>query len=106
MTSAESHGDTADQAGRLAMIMEAEALRNSAQGISGDLAGEGSLEGLRYPMEDTEEVISMEDADDSSDDPMHSGGLNPPEWIPAEVAAMHVVGDEDPVPLDYIEEDH
>ena len=33
----------------------------------------------------------MEDAEDSSDDPMHAGGLNPAPYIPAENAAMHIV---------------
>jgi hypothetical protein len=88
-------GDSADQADRLAMIMEAEAIRNASRGTTGEYAGEGSLDGMSYPMEDTVSVIAMEDADDSSDDPMHAGGLNPPQWIPAEVAAMHVVTGED-----------
>lgn len=93
-------GDSADQAERLTMIMEAEAIRNAMRGEKGDFSGEGSLDGYAYPLEDVEEVLAMEDADDSSDDPMHAGGLNPSPWIPAENAAMHVIGSEDS-PFDY-----
>ena len=85
-------GDAADQAERLTMVMEAEALRNA---LSGDSSGEGSLDGYDYPLEDTESVLAMEDAEDSSDDPMHAGGLDPAPWIPAERAAMHVVDSDD-----------
>ncbi len=85
-------GDSADQADRLSMIMEAEATRNAARGITGEFGGEGSLDGYSYPLEDTEEVLAVEDAEDSSDDPMHAGGLNPAPWVPAEQAAMHVEG--------------
>jgi len=84
-------GDSADQADRLTMIMEAEAARNAIRGTSGEYGGEGSLDGLSYPLEDTEETLAMEDAEDSSDDPMHAGGLNPSPYIPAESAAMHIV---------------
>jgi hypothetical protein len=80
-------GDAADQAERLRMIMEAEAVHSAMNGGG----GEGSLEGLLYPLEDLEDVLSREDADDSSDDPMHSGGLTPKRWVTAEEAAMHVV---------------
>ncbi len=97
-------GDSADQAERLTMIMEAEAIRNAMRGEKGDFAGEGSLDGYVYPLEDVEEVLAMEDADDSSDDPMHAGGLNPSPWIPAENAAMHVVGSEDSL-FDYETDD-
>ena len=85
-------GDAADQAERLTMIMAAEAARNGLEGTS----GEGSLGDLQYPLEDVESVLAMEDADDASDDPMHSGGLTPRTWVEAEVAAMHVVDLEDP----------
>ena len=88
-------GDMADQAERLTMIMEAEAVRNAVRGEQGQYAGEGSLEGYLYPLEDTEELLAMEDADDSSDDPMHAGGLTPTPWISAENSAMHIVGDID-----------
>lgn len=87
----DSFGDAADQAERLSMIMEAEAVGNALRGNGG---GEGSDEGFAYPLEDTEGVLAMEDADDASDDPMHAGGLRPARWIPAEQAAMHIV-DED-----------
>lgn len=85
-------GDAADQAERLTMVMEAEALRNA---LHGDPSGEGSLEGYDYPLEDIESVLAMEDAEDSSDDPMHAGGLDPAPWVPAEKAAMHIVDSDD-----------
>jgi hypothetical protein len=89
---AESAGDAADQAERLTMIMEAEATHNALNGGG----GEGPDE-LPYPLEDIEDVLAMEDAEDASDDPMHSGGLTPAPWVSAEQAAMHVV---DPADLD------
>ncbi len=98
-------GDAADQAERLTMVMEAEALRSALTGNGG---GEGSLEGLDYPLEDTEDLIAMEDADDASDDPMHAGGMRPAVWLSAEQAAMHVVDADDPDGdryLDQIEDD-
>ncbi len=85
-------GDAADQAERLTMIMEAEATHNALNGGG----GEGDTDGLPYPLEDIEDVLAMEDAEDSSDDPMHSGGLTPAPWMPAEQAAMHVVDPDDP----------
>lgn len=81
-------GDAADQAERLTMVMESEAIRSA---LNGDGSGEGSLEGYDYPLEDTEGVLAMEDAEDASDDPMHAGGLDPAPWIPAEQAAMHII---------------
>lgn len=80
-------GDAADQATRLSMVMEAEAISAALHGA----IGEGSLDGYDYPLEDTESVLAMEGADDASDDPMHAGGLIPEPWIPAEEAAMHVI---------------
>ncbi len=88
----DSAGDAADQAERLTMIMEAEATRNALNGGGGE-----GQDDLAYPLEDIEDVLAMEDAEDASDDPMHSGGLTPAPWIPAEQAAMHVV---DPADLD------
>jgi len=84
-------GDTADAADRLTMIMEAEAVRNSINGDSGEYGGEGSLDGLLYPLEDTEYLLASEDAEDSSDDPMHAGGLTPAPLVSEEVAAMHFI---------------
>ena len=81
-------GDAADQAERLTMVMESEALRGA---LAGDGSGEGSLDGYDLPLEDTESMLAMEDAEDASDDPVHAGGLDPAPWIPAEQAAMHVV---------------
>ncbi len=42
----EAGGDSADQADRLAMIMEAEAIQAALQGE----IGEGSLDGYSYPL--------------------------------------------------------
>ena len=92
----EAAGDCADQADRLTMIMEAEATHNALNGGG----GEGSVDDLPYPLEDIEDVLAMEGADDASDDPMHSGGLTPAPWITAEQAAMHVI---DPADLDDVE---
>lgn len=95
---ADPPGDAADQAERLSMVMEAEAIRSA---LSGDGAGEGSLEGYARPLEDTEAVLALEDAEDASDDPMHAGGLQPATWLPAEQAAMHVIDPDNPQdPLD------
>lgn len=95
-------GDAADQAERLSMVMESEAIHAALH--PGTVVGddpEGSLDGLLYPLEDTEGTLAMEDAEDASDDPMHAGGLQPGTWIPAEQAAMHVIDPEDPDdPLD------
>ena len=90
MHGVDASGDAADQAERLTMIMEAEAARNALNGGG----GEGRVD-LPYPLEDIEDVLAMEDAEDASDDPMHSGGLTPAPWIPAEQAAMHVVDPSD-----------
>ena len=77
-------GDAADQADRLTMIMEAEAAATGAIGTP-DLA---------YPLEDLDDLVANEDADeDSSDDPMHHGGAEGHAWVPAEEAAMHVLDD-------------
>jgi hypothetical protein len=95
-------GDAADQAERLSMIMEAEAIHSALHPGSADGSDpEGSLEGLPYPLEDTESVLAMEDASDASDDPMHAGGLRPGTWMPAEQAAMHIIDPDQPGdPLD------
>lgn len=90
-------GDAADQAERLTMIMEAEATHNALNGGG----GEGSLDGLIYPLEDIEETLAMEDAEDASDDPMHAGGLTPRAWIPAEESAIHIVDEDDPAQDSY-----
>ncbi len=82
-------GDSADAADRLTMIMEAEAIRNSMNGDCGEFGGEGSLEGLLYPLEDGEYLLASEDGEDSSDDPMHAGGITPARVVSEEVAAMH-----------------
>lgn len=84
-------GDAADQAERLSMVMEAEAVHSALNGGG----GEGSIE-IAYPLEDVESVLAMEDADDSSDDPMHAGGLTPARWVSAEESAIHIVDPQDP----------
>lgn len=94
-------GDAADQAERLSMIMEAEATRNALNGGG----GEGSVDDLPYPLEDLEDVLAMEDAEDASDDPMHAGGLTPARWVPAEEAAIHIVDLEDPDDDAYLDEE-
>ena len=78
-------GDAADQAERLTMLMESEAIHAGLN--SGRLAPDE----LPYPLQDTEEVLVEEDAEDASDDPMHAGGLTPARWVSAEVSAMHVI---------------
>ena len=93
MNGMDGANDTADQAERLTMIMEAEATHNALNGGG----GEGSVDDLPYPLEDIEDVLAMEDAEDASDDPVHAGGLTPAPWISAEQAAMHVI---DPADLD------
>ena len=85
-TQSEAGGDSADQADRLSMIMEAEAIQSALKGE----AGEGSLDGYGYPLEDTEEVLSMEEAEDSSNDPRHTGEAT--RWQTAEESALHVIG--------------
>lgn len=94
-------GDAADQAEHLSMVMEAEAIRNALNGGG----GEGSLEGLDYPLEDTEAWLAMEDAEDASDDPMHAGGLTSQPWVPAEEAAMHTVDDFNPSADVYVDDE-
>lgn len=92
-TQSDVAGDAADQADRLAMIMEAEAIEAALRGE----CGEGSLESYAYPLEDTEEVLSMEDAQDGSNDPRHAGEVT--RWQCSEESAMHVIG----VPVERVE---
>lgn len=94
-------GDAADQAEHLSMVMEAEAIHNALNGGG----GEGSLDGLDLPLEDTESWLAEEDAEDSSDDPMHAGGLTPRPWVPAEEAAIHTVDDFDPSADAYLDDE-
>lgn len=84
-------GDSVDAADRLTMIMEAEAIRNGISGDSGEFGGEGSLEGLLYPLEDSEYELASDDGEDSSDDPTHAGGVTPAPLVSGEVAAMHFI---------------
>lgn len=93
-------GDAADQADRLSMIMTAEATHNALNGGG----GEGVID-LPYPLEDLEDVLAMEDAEDASDDPLHAGGLNPTPWVTAEQAAMHVVDLDNPDDAAYLDDE-
>ena len=76
-------GDAADQAEHLREVIDLQA--------AGAGGGHESVDGRGYPLEDVEEVLSAEGADDASDDPMHAGGLNPRRWLTAEEEAMHVI---------------
>lgn len=78
-------GDTADQAERLTMLMESEAIHLALH------SDQAQPDELPYPLQDIEEVLAEEDAEDGSDDPMHAGGLTPARWVSAEVSAMHVI---------------
>lgn len=91
-TGRDARGDLADQADRLAMIMEAEAAR---VGLMGSGAIEAS-EDLHNPLADPEDLLAEEDAEDASDDPLHGGGLRPTHWTSAEEAAMHVIDPDRP----------
>ena len=93
-------GDVADQAERLRLLMEAEAVDEGRAGRVWDPA----IEGVPYPPEDAEDVLAMEGAEDSSDDSTHAGGLAPNRWVPAEEAAMHVVDPQRPDELSYLDE--
>jgi hypothetical protein len=84
-------GDVADAADRLTMIMEAEAIHNSLNGDTGEYGGEGSLDGLLYPLEDTEYTLAANESEDSSDDSVHAGGVSSPPIVSVEVAAMHFI---------------
>ena len=88
-------GDVSDQAEQLSEIMQSEAARGY---------GEGDTDGFEYPLEDLDELIATEDADDSSDDPFHAGGDDPAQprerWVPAEQAAMHIVESDDTDEID------
>lgn len=95
-----ANGDAADQAERLSMVMEAEAVHSAMNGGG----GEGNLE-LAYPLEDLEDTLAMEDADDASDDAMHFGGLTPARWVPAEQSAMHVLDPRDPTDAAYLDDE-
>lgn len=100
-TQSVERGDVADEADRLATVMEAEAVHNARAGGS----GEGSLDGYEVPLEADEYVLASEDAADSSDDPMHAGGFVPRPIREPEVSAMHVVDDSDPERDFYVDDE-
>lgn len=93
-------GDAADQAERLRLLMEAEAVDAGRAGRVGD----PSIESVPYPLEDVEDVLAMEGAQDSSNDSMHAGGIAPNRWVPAEEAAMHVVDPQRPDEFGYLDD--
>ena len=93
-------GDAADQAVRLRLLMEAEAVDEGRAGRVGD----PSIEGVPYPLEDVEDVLAMEGAQDSSNDSMHAGGIATNRWVPAEEAAMHVVDPQRPDECGYLDD--
>ena len=76
-------GDAADQAELLREAVDLQA--------AGAVGGREVSDGRGYPLEDVEDVLSAEDADDASDDPLHAGGLNPHRWLSAEESAMHII---------------
>lgn len=104
----DQRGDAADQAERLSMIMEAEAIHSSLNGGG----GEGALD-MPYPLEDVDDLLSEEDAtEDASNDPMHNGGnhgdngnADASPFVSAEEAAMHVVDGDDPTDRPYFEDE-
>lgn len=85
-------GDSADQAERLTMIMEAEALRNA---LHGDPGGEGSLDGFDYPLAGATEVQADEGDDLGVVDALDAGDVAARPMVSPELAAMHIVDDED-----------
>lgn len=96
----DTFGDAAGQADKLTMIMAAEASHNALNGGGGE-----GTDDLPYPLEDLEDVLAMEDAEDASDDPQHAGGLNPAPWVTAEQAAIHVVDPDDPDDAAYLDDE-
>lgn len=84
-------GDSADQAERLTMIMEAEALRNA---LHGDPGGEGSLDGYDYPLANAADLVADEGDDDARDDGLLRSGRTVPPLLSPELAAMHIIGED------------
>lgn len=93
-------GDAADQSARLRLLMDAEAVHEGREGRVWD----PSIEGVPYPLEDVEDVLAMEGADDASNDSLHAGGFAPNRWVSAEEAAMHVVDPQRPDEVGYLDD--
>jgi hypothetical protein len=100
-TRSQDPSDVADEADRLTMIMEAEAVHNARAGSS----GEGSLDGYDLPLGDDESLLAEEGGEDASDDPMHAGGLTPRPLVEPELQAIHVIDDVDPTRDHYLDDE-
>ena len=85
---AEPAGDDADQADRLTMVMEAEALRNA---LTGDSSGEGSFDGVVYPRHDAHEFVNIVDDEDSRDYLLTDDSIHKERSLSPEQAAMHII---------------
>jgi hypothetical protein len=100
-TRSQDPSDVADEADRLTMIMEAEAVHNARAGSS----GEGSLDGYDLPLGDDESMLAEEVGEDASDDPMHAGGLTPRPLVEPELQSIHVIDDVDPTRDHYLDDE-
>lgn len=98
-TGGDPAGDSADQAERLTMIMEAEALRNA---LHGDPGGEGSLDGYDYPLANSGELVADEGSDDLGDDTLLTGDQHSAHLQSPELAAMHIIDEGDDELLDEV----
>jgi hypothetical protein len=81
-------GDDADQADRLTMVMEAEALHNA---LTGDPGGEGSFDGVVYPRHDAHEFVNIIDEEDSRDFLLSDDSIDKERGLSPEQAAMHII---------------
>jgi hypothetical protein len=81
-------GDEADQADRLTMVMEAEALRNA---LTGDPGGEGSFDGVVYPRHDDQEFVTIADDEDPKDFLLVEDPAQKRRSLSPEQAAMHII---------------
>jgi hypothetical protein len=81
-------GDDADQADRLTMVMEAEALHNA---LTGNPGGEGSFDGVVYPRHDAHEFANIIDDEDSRDFLLTDESIHKERGLSPEQAAMHII---------------
>jgi hypothetical protein len=81
-------GDDADQADRLTMVMEAEALHNA---LTGNPGGEGSFDGVVYPRHDAHEFANIIDDEDSRDFLLTDESIHKQRRLSPEQAAMHII---------------
>jgi hypothetical protein len=84
-------GDDADQADRLTMVMEAEALHNA---LTGDPGGEGSFDGVVYPRHDDQEFVNVVDEHESRDFLLSEDAASRERALSPEQAAMHIIDTE------------